>query len=121
MPPLAPVTSATEPPRSVSMGSLPPRRRVSYWTAQGGGGTIGDGGPPVFEVAYETTFCATHVLTDAGRPVEPVHGHDWRAGGAGAGGSLHPRGGGGDLERLEGGGGGGRAPLHPKVPHSQHP
>jgi 6-pyruvoyltetrahydropterin/6-carboxytetrahydropterin synthase len=32
----------------------------------------------VFEVAYETTFCATHVLHDAGRPIEPNHGHDWR-------------------------------------------
>jgi len=32
----------------------------------------------VFEVAYETTFCATHVLTDGGRPIEPQHGHDWR-------------------------------------------
>jgi 6-pyruvoyltetrahydropterin/6-carboxytetrahydropterin synthase len=32
----------------------------------------------VFEVAYETTFCATHVLHRAGRPVEPQHGHDWR-------------------------------------------
>jgi 6-pyruvoyltetrahydropterin/6-carboxytetrahydropterin synthase len=32
----------------------------------------------VFEVAYETTFCATHVLHRDGRPVEPQHGHDWR-------------------------------------------
>jgi 6-pyruvoyltetrahydropterin/6-carboxytetrahydropterin synthase len=32
----------------------------------------------VFEVAYETTFCATHRLTDNGRPIEPLHGHDWR-------------------------------------------
>ena len=32
----------------------------------------------MFEVAYETTFCATHVLHEDGRPVEPVHGHDWR-------------------------------------------
>jgi 6-pyruvoyltetrahydropterin/6-carboxytetrahydropterin synthase len=32
----------------------------------------------VFEVAYETTFCATHRLTEAGRPIEPLHGHDWR-------------------------------------------
>jgi len=32
----------------------------------------------VFEVAYETTFCATHVLHDGGRPLEPNHGHDWR-------------------------------------------
>jgi len=32
----------------------------------------------VFEVAYETTFCATHVLHEAGRPIEPSHGHDWR-------------------------------------------
>jgi 6-pyruvoyl-tetrahydropterin synthase len=32
----------------------------------------------MFEVAYETTFCATHRLTDGGRPIEPLHGHDWR-------------------------------------------
>jgi len=32
----------------------------------------------MYEAAYETTFCATHVLTRDGRPLEPVHGHDWR-------------------------------------------
>ena len=32
----------------------------------------------MFEVAYETTFCATHRLTRDGRPLEPIHGHDWR-------------------------------------------
>lgn len=32
----------------------------------------------MFEVAYETTFCATHVLHRDGKPVEPQHGHDWR-------------------------------------------
>lgn len=32
----------------------------------------------MFEVAYETTFCATHVLHRDGEPVEPNHGHDWR-------------------------------------------
>ena len=32
----------------------------------------------MFEVSYETTFCSTHRLTDAGKPVEPIHGHDWR-------------------------------------------
>lgn len=32
----------------------------------------------MFEVAYETTFCATHVLHEDGRPIEPNHGHDWR-------------------------------------------
>jgi 6-pyruvoyltetrahydropterin/6-carboxytetrahydropterin synthase len=32
----------------------------------------------LFEVAYETTFCATHVLHRDGQPVEPQHGHDWR-------------------------------------------
>ncbi len=32
----------------------------------------------MFEVAYETTFCATHQLHDRGRPLEPNHGHDWR-------------------------------------------
>jgi 6-pyruvoyl tetrahydropterin synthase/QueD family protein len=32
----------------------------------------------LFEVAYETTFCATHVLHEQGRAIEPNHGHDWR-------------------------------------------
>ena len=32
----------------------------------------------MYEAAYETTFCATHVLTRDGRPLEPLHGHDWR-------------------------------------------
>ena len=32
----------------------------------------------MFEVAYETTFCATHVLHQDGKPIEPQHGHDWR-------------------------------------------
>ena len=32
----------------------------------------------MFEVAYETTFCATHRLTREGRGIEPLHGHDWR-------------------------------------------
>jgi 6-pyruvoyltetrahydropterin/6-carboxytetrahydropterin synthase len=42
----------------------------------------------VFEVAYETTFCATHRLTDEGRPIEPLHGHDWRVEAVAAGESL---------------------------------
>ena len=32
----------------------------------------------MFEVTYETTFCATHVLHEGGQPIEPQHGHDWR-------------------------------------------
>lgn len=32
----------------------------------------------MFEVAYQTTFCATHRLTKDGQPIEPLHGHDWR-------------------------------------------
>ena len=32
----------------------------------------------MFEVAYETTFCSTHRLTERGAPIEPLHGHDWR-------------------------------------------
>jgi 6-pyruvoyltetrahydropterin/6-carboxytetrahydropterin synthase len=32
----------------------------------------------VYEVSYETTFCATHRLTADGKPIEPLHGHDWR-------------------------------------------
>jgi hypothetical protein len=39
---------------------------------------MGDLEDNVFEVAYETTFCATHVLHDGGQPIEPQHGHDWR-------------------------------------------
>jgi 6-pyruvoyltetrahydropterin/6-carboxytetrahydropterin synthase len=42
----------------------------------------------VFEVAFETTFCATHVLHEDGRPLEPVHGHDWRVEVVAAGGTL---------------------------------
>jgi 6-pyruvoyltetrahydropterin/6-carboxytetrahydropterin synthase len=42
----------------------------------------------VFEVAYETTFCATHRLTEEGRPLEPLHGHDWRVEAVAAGDSL---------------------------------
>jgi 6-pyruvoyl-tetrahydropterin synthase len=42
----------------------------------------------VFEVAYETTFCATHRLTEDGRPIEPVHGHDWRVEAVAAGETL---------------------------------
>ena len=29
----------------------------------------------MFEIAYETTFCATHTLHEDGRP---NHGHDWK-------------------------------------------
>jgi 6-pyruvoyltetrahydropterin/6-carboxytetrahydropterin synthase len=42
----------------------------------------------VFEVAYETTFCATHRLTEAGRFLEPLHGHDWRVEAVAAGDAL---------------------------------
>jgi len=42
----------------------------------------------MFEVAYETTFCATHRLTEDGQPIEPVHGHDWRVEAVAAGESL---------------------------------
>jgi 6-pyruvoyl-tetrahydropterin synthase len=42
----------------------------------------------VFEVAYETTFCATHVLTRDGEPIEPQHGHDFRVEVVAAGESL---------------------------------
>jgi 6-pyruvoyltetrahydropterin/6-carboxytetrahydropterin synthase len=42
----------------------------------------------MFEIAYETTFCATHRLTDEGRPIEPVHGHDWRVEAVAAGETL---------------------------------
>jgi len=42
----------------------------------------------VYEVAYETTFCATHRLTEDGRALEPLHGHDWRVEAVAAGESL---------------------------------
>lgn len=42
----------------------------------------------MFEVAYETTFCATHRLTRDGRPIEPHHGHDWRVEAVAAGETL---------------------------------
>jgi 6-pyruvoyltetrahydropterin/6-carboxytetrahydropterin synthase len=41
-----------------------------------------------FEVAYETTFCATHRLTREGQPIEPNHGHDWRVEAVAAGRDL---------------------------------
>ena len=42
----------------------------------------------MYEVAYETTFCATHRLTRDGRPIEPNHGHDWRVEAVAAGRDL---------------------------------
>ncbi len=42
----------------------------------------------MFEVAYETTFCSTHRLTREGKPVEPIHGHDWRIEAVAAGSDL---------------------------------
>ena len=42
----------------------------------------------MFEVAYETTFCATHVLTRNGEAIEPNHGHDWRVEAVAAGEAL---------------------------------
>jgi 6-pyruvoyltetrahydropterin/6-carboxytetrahydropterin synthase len=42
----------------------------------------------VFEVAYETTFCATHVLHRGGQAIEPQHGHDWRVEVVAAGSTL---------------------------------
>ena len=55
----------------------------------------------MFEVAYETTFCATHRLTDGGRPIEPLHGHDWRVEAVAAGESLDGLGVILDFERLK--------------------
>ena len=46
----------------------------------------------MFEVAYETTFCATHALHRDGRPVEPQHGHDWRVEVVAEGETLDPLG-----------------------------
>jgi 6-pyruvoyl-tetrahydropterin synthase len=55
----------------------------------------------LFEVAYETTFCATHVLTREGRPLEPLHGHDWRVEAVAAGESLDASGVVVDFEKLK--------------------
>ncbi|PYQ12231.1 MAG: 6-carboxytetrahydropterin synthase QueD [Acidobacteria bacterium] len=55
----------------------------------------------MFEVAYETTFCATHRLTEDGQPIEPVHGHDWRVEAVAAGESLDRIGVVIDFERLK--------------------
>ena len=59
------------------------------------------GGSSLFEVAYETTFCATHVLHDAGTPIEPNHGHDWRVEVVAAGEALDRLGVVVDFERLK--------------------
>ena len=42
----------------------------------------------MYEAAYETSFCATHVLTRNGAPIEPLHGHDWRVEAVAAGEAL---------------------------------
>jgi 6-pyruvoyl-tetrahydropterin synthase len=42
----------------------------------------------LYEAAYETTFCATHVLSRDGKPIEPQHGHDWRVEAVAAGETL---------------------------------
>jgi 6-pyruvoyltetrahydropterin/6-carboxytetrahydropterin synthase len=42
----------------------------------------------MFEVTYETTFCATHRLTREGQAIEPIHGHDWRVEAVAAGADL---------------------------------
>jgi 6-pyruvoyltetrahydropterin/6-carboxytetrahydropterin synthase len=55
----------------------------------------------LFEVAYETTFCATHVLHEGGRPIEPQHGHDWRVEVVAAGETLDRLGVVVDFERLK--------------------
>src|SRR5262249_22282234 len=54
----------------------------------------------VFEVAYETTFCATHVLTRGGQPIDPPHGSDWRVAPAAAGDVLSDLGVVGEFERV---------------------
>jgi 6-pyruvoyltetrahydropterin/6-carboxytetrahydropterin synthase len=56
----------------------------------------------MFEVAYETTFCATHRLTKDGRPIEPLHGHDWRVEAVAAGEALDGIGVVLDFEHLKG-------------------
>jgi 6-pyruvoyltetrahydropterin/6-carboxytetrahydropterin synthase len=55
----------------------------------------------VFEVSYQTTFCALHRLTDGGKPIEPPHGHDWRVEAVAAGEQLDRIGVVIDFERLK--------------------
>ena len=55
----------------------------------------------MFEVAYETTFCATHTLHRGGGPVEPQHGHDWRVEVVAQGETLDPLGVVVDFEQLK--------------------
>ena len=55
----------------------------------------------MFEVSYQTTFCALHRLTDAGKPIEPQHGHDWRVEAVAAGEQLDRIGVILDFERLK--------------------
>ena len=55
----------------------------------------------MFEVAYQTTFCATHRLTVEGQPIEPLHGHDWRVEVVAAGAELDRSGVVMDFERLK--------------------
>lgn len=55
----------------------------------------------MFEVSYQTTFCATHRLTEGGRPIEPQHGHDWRVEAVASGDALDRIGVVIDFERLK--------------------
>ena len=55
----------------------------------------------MFEAAYETTFCATHMLTKDGKPIEPLHGHDWRVEAVAAGETLDAMGVVVDFEHLK--------------------
>ena len=55
----------------------------------------------MFEVSYQTTFCALHRLTDGGRPIEPQHGHDWRVEAVAGGDALDRIGVVIDFERLK--------------------
>lgn len=55
----------------------------------------------MFEVSYQTTFCALHRLTDGGKPIEPPHGHDWRVEAVAAGEQLDRIGVVIDFERLK--------------------
>ena len=75
----------------------------------------------MFEVAYETTFCATHVLHDGGRPIEPQHGHDWRVEVVAAGETLDRLGVVRRLRAPEGGGGGASAGASTTATSRRHP
>jgi 6-pyruvoyltetrahydropterin/6-carboxytetrahydropterin synthase len=93
------------PGRSSSSGRIFSTRMAARQTrrldSSAAPGALWPRGPFVFEVAYETTFCATHALAREGRPIEPLHGHDWRVEVVAAAEALDPVGVVVDFEQLK--------------------